>query len=201
MPSTGERWALQAVHRLAGGISFALRLRWKEEDAAAPTGGETIPADGAAASLGRMRRCDRRMQIDWQVSKSMALRSRLETSRVNLPDRRPAQRGMLLGAQMKVIPHQRIALRGAAALFRVPGYDGRLYLCEVGPRGMARNVALFGRGLRIFALLEGEVLESVRLSIRFAATIYDHCRTISSGPDEIDWNVKREIALQLDWSW
>ncbi len=194
MPSTGERWTLRAVQRLSGGLSFQFRLRWKREDASCPAGGQ-------AGTLGTMRRCDRRIQIDWQVAKAIALRSRLETSRVSPPGGDPVQRGVLLAAQVKVNPDARFGLKGGAALFRVPAYEGRLYLCEVGPRGMARNVALFGRGMRTFALLEGELLESVRLSLRFAATVYDHCRTLSSGLDEIDWNVKREITLQLDWSW
>ena len=194
MPSTGERWTLRAVRRLSGGLSLQLRLRWKREDA-------TCPAGGQAGTLGTLRRCDRRIQIDWQAAKAIALRSRLETSRVSLPGGGAVQRGVLLMVQVKVNPDARFSLKGVAALFRVPAYEGRLYLCEVGPRGMARNVALFGRGMRTFALLEVEPLESVRLSLRFAATVYDHCRTLSSGLDEIAWNVKREITLQLDWSW
>jgi hypothetical protein len=201
MPSTGERWTLRVVQGLNGGLSFRVRLRWKREDAAVPASADVTSAEGGTASFGRLGRCDRRVQIDWQVSKSVALRSRLETSRVRLPGGGAVQRGGLLGAQVKVSPHARISLKGMAALFRVPTYQGRLYLCEVGPRGMARNVALSGRGVRTFALLEGEILESVRLSLRFAATVYDHCQSISTGWDEIDWNVKREVTLQLDWSW
>ena len=108
---------------------------------------------------------------------------------------------MLLAAQLRVEPDERIRLKGSVALFRVPDYHGRIYLCEVGPRGVARNVALFGRGVRTLLLLEGELMESVRPSIRYAATVYDHCRTLSSGADQIDWNVKREVILQLEWSW
>ena len=208
MPSTGERWTLRVVHRLDGGISIQLRLRWKREDAAtpasdeaSPAGADAAPGDVGSALIGRQERCDRRIQIDWSVSGAVALRTRLETSRVKPPGERSVRRGMLLAAQVRVDPHDRVRLRGSAALFRIPDYQGRIYLCEVGPRGAARNVALFGRGSRTVALLEGELMESVRLSIRFAATVFDHRQSISSGPDLIDWNVKREVVLQLDWSW
>jgi hypothetical protein len=204
MPSTGERWTLRAVQGLYRGITVQLRLRWKREDAAVPASANISAASAGTAvnaPVGLLERCDRRIQIDWPVSRVVALRARLETSRVRPAGEYSARRGMLLAAQIKVDPDDRIRLRGSVALFRVPDYQGRIYLCEVGPRGMARNVALFGRGSRTVALLEGEPMESVRLSMRFAATVYDQCRTISSGPDLINWNVKREIVLQLDWSW
>jgi len=202
MPSTGERWTLLAVHRLRQGISLQLRLRWKREDADVPASSD-VSATGAGsnAPVGRLERCDRRIQIDWPVSGAVALRARLETSRVRPPEEQSVRRGVLLAAQIRVDPHDRVRLRGSVALFRVPDYQGRIYLCEVGPRGTARNVALFGRGTRTLVLLEGELMESVRPSVRFAATVYDHRQTISSGPDQINWNVKREVILQLDWSW
>jgi|GEM_PF-1367438 len=201
MPSTGERWTLQAVHTLGRSLSIRLRLRWKREDAAVPASSGISPAGSGSAPVGRLERCDRRVQIDWPVCKTVALRSRLETNRVKPPGGNAFRRGVLLAVQIRVDPHDRVRLRGSAALFRVPDYHGRIYLCEVGPRGMARNVALSGRGIRTLALLESEPMESVRLSARFAATVYDHCRTLSDGADRIDWNVKREVVLQLDWSW
>ena len=212
VPSTGERWTLQAIRGLGGGITLRLRLRWKREDAAVPASSgaspvadEAVPAGAVPAApgapIGRLERCDRRIQVDWPVCRALSLRTRLETSRVRGPDGDRVRRGMLLAAQIRVDPGGWIRLRSSAALFRVPDYHGRIYLCEVGPRGSARNVSLFGRGTRILALAEAEPTESVRLSMRFAATIYDHCQTLSSGPDRIDWNVKREVTLQLDWSW
>jgi hypothetical protein len=201
MPSTGERWTVQALRGLGGGITIRLRLRWKREDAAVPAASRDSTAGAGSPAIGRLERCGRRIQIDWPVCRAVSLRSRLEISRVSGPDEDGARRGMLLMGQIRIDAGDRIRLRGSAALFRVPEYHGRIYLCEVGPRGWARNVALFGRGTRVLALAEAEPMESVRLSMRFAATIYDHCQTLSSGADRIDWNVKREVTLQLDWSW
>jgi hypothetical protein len=194
MPSLGHSWSLQAVQRLAKGISVTLRLKWKGDQVASD------PIKGLRKNLFR-RRNSRRLQVDWKMNDGVELRSRLETSRIGILESGSGQRGTLLLSQIKISLGVEAALRGSIAFFRIPSYDARIYLCEVGPTGVARNVALFGRGSRAFLLLSRTVMKEFQMSIRYCTTLYHHCRSMGSGLDQIDHHVKHELMIQLDWSW
>jgi hypothetical protein len=194
MPATGGSWSLRAQRRFGAGITMAVRLKCQDDQVS------TAGAHGLQKNL-PSRRITRRFQVDWRVSDEIEIRSRLETSRASTAPQGSLRRGALLLGQVKISLGAGSEVKAAAALFHIPDYGGRIYLCEVGPRGTARNVALFGRGTRVFLLLSRLIREDLEASLRFCSTAYHDRRDIGTGRDRIDGDVKREFILQADWNW
>ena len=194
MPSAGGKWSLQLVQKLGSRTMFTFRHREQHGDVAVAF------SPGMGKNVRRHQR-GRRFQLDWKASRMVEVRGRLETNRVFVETKGYRERGALLLAQLKFVPGKAISLRGMIVFFRAPTYDARMYVCEVGPAGVARNVALFGRGSRVFLVLKVRVIKGLEISARFCSIHYDDRQSIGHGLQEIGQNVKREAMIQLDGRW
>jgi hypothetical protein len=194
MPATGGSWSLRAQRRFGRGIDMAVRLKCQEDQVS------SVSASGLRKNL-PSRRLTRRFEIDWRISDGIQIRSRLETSRASAAPQGAVRRGALLLWQVRMSLDEGSDLKAAVALFHIPDYGGRIYLCEVGPRGTARNVALSGRGTRVFLLLRRTVREGLEASLRFCSTAYHDRHRIGTGRDLMEGSVKREFMMQVDLSW
>ena len=54
--------------------------------------------------------------------------------------------------------------------FRTDSYDSRLYEYENDLPGLMKNVGLYGKGVRWYALAKGRVLGKVHLSLKYSIT-------------------------------
>jgi hypothetical protein len=194
MPSTGETRTIQLAQRLGSRTLLTLRHRERWEEVAGSSDG------GMSKNLLR-HVCSQRAQLDWRASGGIEVRGRLETNRVSVEARNVTERGALLLAQMKISPSEALSVRGLVVFFNTPSYDSRMYLCEVGPPGVARNAALFGRGSRVLLWTRCRVVRGLTVSVKFCRIHYDDRRSLGDGPEEIEGSVKREVLVQLDWRW
>jgi hypothetical protein len=194
MPSAGETWSVQLVQRLAKGLSLTIRRRER-------FGQESSDVGSGWKRNVRQHLRTGRFQLDWQASKDLELRGRVELSRWAMEPSATVERGALLLAQMVLRPTRWIDFKGAMVVFRVPSYAGRLYVCEMGPPGVASNVALWGRGSRTFLLLGVSPAEGLRFSMRYGRVLFDDRRYLGDGLDRIDAPLKKDVLIQLDWKW
>jgi hypothetical protein len=194
MPSAGTSWTLQVVQRLGRGGALTVRHKRRQGD---------VPAAGPAGinKNGRRDQSWWRFQLDWRMTAWLEMRSRAELNRVFNDGQGKAARSALLLAQFKIRSGNMIDLKWIITIFRVPTYDCRLYLCEVGPAGTARNMALFGRGSRLFLLIQLKKLKGTDLSLRLCRSLFDDRQTIGSGWDRIEGRAKTELLMQVDWRW
>jgi hypothetical protein len=194
MPSRGETITIQMVRKLGSRAILTLRHRERWEEVAGSYDG------GMSKNFARHVR-SRRLQLDWRASGGIEVRGRLEATRVSVETRNVAERGALLLAQIKISPSEVLSLRGLAVFFDAPSYDSRMYLCEVGPSGVARNAALFGRGSRALLWTRYKVMQGLEVSVKFCHIHYDDRRSLGDGLEEIEGNAKKEALVQLDWRW
>jgi len=194
MPSRGETRMIQMEQRLGNRTILTLRHRERCQEMAGSS------FRGVSKNLQR-KACSRRWQLDWKASRAIEVRGRLETNRVFVPTGGVVERGALLLAQMKFSPTQVLALRGLVVFFNVPTYESRMYLCEVGPPGVARNAALFGRGSRALLWTSYEMIPGLEVSIKFCHIHYDDRSSLGDGSEQTEGNVKKEALMQLDWRW
>ncbi len=194
MPSGGEKWSLQMIQKLGDNVSVTVRHQDRRGQ---------VPA---ASNLGmstnsRLDVVSRRLQLDWRISGGVRLRGRLQTSRVCRETQADVERGASLLVQMTLLPHKTISLRAMVVLFHVPTYDGRIYVCEVGPAGVARNVALYGRGSRALLLGRWGIGRGVQVSAKLCRTRYEDRQSMGVGAEQVEGHVKNEVLLQFDWKW
>lgn len=194
MPSVGERFSLKILKRLGSRMALTFRHRERREEVAVASG------SGARKNVRSACR-SRRFQLDWQASREMELRGRFETNRIVIDTKGSGERGALLLAQLKLTPAAKVSLKGVVAFFCAPSYDSRMYVCEVGPSGVVRNLALFGRGSRTSLLARCEAIKGMGFSVKYCSTHYADRHSIGEGAEELDSNVKREALIQFDWKW
>jgi hypothetical protein len=194
MPSVGERFSLKILKRLGNRMTLTFRHRERRAEVAAVS---ALVVRKNVRSVFRSRR----FQLDWKASREIELRGRFETNRVIIETKGSAERGALLLAQLKLTPAVKVSLKGVVAFFCAPSYDSRLYVCEMGPSGVARNLPLFGRGSRTSLLARFEVIEGMGLSVKYCSTHYADRHSIGEGAEELDSSVKREALIQFDWKW
>ena len=194
MPSVGERFTLKIMKRLGNRMTLTFRHRERRAEVAAAS------ALGVRKNVRSVCR-SRRFQLDCKASREIELRGRFETNRIVIETKGSGERGALILAQLKFTPTVKLSVKGVVAFFCAPSYDSRIYVCETGPSGIVRNLALFGRGSRTSLLARCEAAKGMELSVKFSSTHYDDRHFIGEGAEQIEGSIKREILIQLDWKW
>lgn len=83
-------------------------------------------------------------------------------------------------------------------IFNTDSYDTRIYTYEYNLQNVFSIPAYSGKGSRAYALLRYTFFkEKFDIWLRYAIFVYDGPGTISSGPEEIQGNVKSEVGAQL----
>ncbi|MCX7649435.1 MAG: helix-hairpin-helix domain-containing protein [Flavobacteriales bacterium] len=90
-----------------------------------------------------------------------------------------------------------LALALRYTLFQTSDYDTRLYAYENDVLYYFSIPALYGRGIRTYAVLRWQILRFWDLWIKVAHTWYADRQVISSGPSQIDGNVRTDARLQM----
>ena len=84
--------------------------------------------------------------------------------------------------------------------FDTDSFDSRVYEFENDVRGVFANPALFGRGMRWYALVRLKIAAFLGVSAKYAETYRDDVKTMGSGADAIARNVMSRLNIQLDIS-
>ncbi|EDM36832.1 hypothetical protein PBAL39_18199 [Pedobacter sp. BAL39] len=83
------------------------------------------------------------------------------------------------------------------AYFRTPSYNSRLYAYERDVMYSASAGNYFGTGFRHYLNLRYSISRRTDLFARYATAIYRNQKTIGSGLDEIQGNIKTDVKFQL----
>ena len=84
--------------------------------------------------------------------------------------------------------------------FQTDSYDSRLYEYENDLRGVLSLPALYGRGVRWYALVRYELADRLELSAKYSDLIRDDVKRIGTGLDELPTNHDNRIGVQIDFS-
>ena len=90
-----------------------------------------------------------------------------------------------------------LSLAARCAYFNIADYDARIYTYERDLLYEFSTPAFYGKGIRMYLLMDWEVAKNLRLALRYSISYYPENVTIGSGAEMIDANHKQEIKLQL----
>ncbi len=139
-----------------------------------------------------------RFHVDYNVSKNLELRSRIEYSRFE-------QDGLSHGYTLLQdviykpigIP---ISFTGRIVMFDTDDYDSRIYAYENDILYEFYIPAYFYQGLRYYLNIRYDVAEFVTAELRYANTRYTNRNTVGSSNELIDGNIRSDIKAQLRFS-
>lgn len=138
-----------------------------------------------------------RVNVSAKVSKSMSLRTRIETVDFQRGSA-PLQHGFLMYQDLVHRPlRSPLELTARFALFESGGYDARVYAYENDLIGVFSIPAYYGRGIRWYGMARLTPLRRVDVWIRYGAWIYRDQTVISSGLQEVNGPVRSDLKVQL----
>ena len=157
---------------------------------------EELPPSGRMQQLlGTNKRASVRTQIEYQVSRRVRLRSRVELVR-NRAAGESWESGFLIYQDVRLQLTQKLQLDARATIFDTKSFDTRVYQFENDLLYVMSNVALSDRGQRIYALIKYEATDYLDFWLKYGITVYEDAQSLSSGLGEIEGNRRSTIGIQ-----
>ena len=200
LPVDGHDFLAQLEHKINKRLLLTLRFREKTREEA-----ESLVSD-TGRDLSRLverRQQQWRLQLDLRVSGSIAFRSRFQTVRnrfngFSTDASDSNEDGFLFYQDINLQPSRSLRIRSRLTFFNTDSFDSGVFQYENDLPGVVTNRALFGRGERWYLLLGYQPFKLFSLSIKYSATRRNDTDVIGSGPERLQGNLDRRLALQLE---
>ncbi|HWP82628.1 MAG TPA: helix-hairpin-helix domain-containing protein [Bacteroidota bacterium] len=181
--------------RLGRKTSLQLQMKWKEKE----TSTTVVDASGRLQRVLTPRKQENyRITLDFNPSITFRWRSRVEMAFVSQGGAKPAETGLLVFQDVRIIPISRLLMNARVIMFDTDSFESRVYEFENDLPGSFSNPALFDKGMRWYVMMRYEVAMWMDISAKYSHTIKDRARTISSGASEILGDVDNRLSFQLD---
>ncbi|MBP6090475.1 MAG: hypothetical protein KA521_04415 [Crocinitomicaceae bacterium] len=154
-------------------------------------------SDGTLTEIEPVNQQNLRLNLSYNVSDEITLKSRIEAVFINRPSNQP-EKGMLLTQDVLYkLKSSPIDLTLRFALFETDSYDSRLYSFENNALNVFSIPACYYQGSRAYLLLHATLFKKLDCWFRYGAFIYNNRKTLGSGAEEINGSVKSDVTIQL----
>lgn len=151
----------------------------------------------AVDGLAEQTRQTVRLHGEWEASRRLRLRARVEGSRFEDEDGVTVQTGSLIYQDVRWQPRRWLRADARLTLFNTDGFDARLYAFENDLTGVFAVPALSGRGVRTYALLRADPLDGVVVQLKLAATWLRGATRVGTGATAVEGNRVSDLGVQV----
>lgn len=145
--------------------------------------------------IGEQRRSSIRTQIEYQLSKSVRLRSRIEL--VESQGANEAKEyGMLLYQDIRVQASSKLQVDARVTVFDTDSFDSRVFQFENDLLYVLSNTALSGQGQRVYFVLNYEPNDLLEIWFKYSLSVFENENFVSSGLNEIQGNKNSDFGIQ-----
>ena len=207
-PSGGHEALVTVEHRprrfLRGTVQARSETREVGLDVANVVPGSTV------GGLGEETRQTLRVQGEWDASRTLRFRARVEGSRALAPARlgdapagaprgtpRAASTGTLVYQDVRLQARPWLRVDARLTLFRTDDYASRLYAFENDLTNVFSIPALAGRGVRGYVLLSAEPVAGLVVQAKLASTWLRGVTRVGTGASRIDGDRVRDVGVQI----
>lgn len=141
-----------------------------------------------------------RVEIVYDLSKSIRLKSRFEYNHFLIKDAGIKENGFLIFQDVRYFVQNNIYLYGRMIFFQTDSFNSAIYEYENDLMGVMPNLAMYGKGVRMYLIVKYKPLNFLSLSAKYSETYKPQETSLSSGDNEIPGNVDNRISLQIDLS-
>ncbi|MBN2013388.1 helix-hairpin-helix domain-containing protein [candidate division KSB1 bacterium] len=194
MPNDGKDMMLQLSARVNSKITLSImgKQKWNWNN------GEVINQyglDWPTLSPAILRTW--RYQMDFQASKKLRLRCRLEHKMHELST---TNKGLLLYQDVRYQYNDLISIDARLSFFDTDDYESRVYQFENDVPYVLTNKMLYGKGSRWYCCLYIKPVSFARISFKYESTNYEFvdANSIGSGNDAIAGNSFHQIRFQIE---
>jgi len=190
-PSHGHEFLFQPSYRPSRRLEVYARFREQKRQR------NSRFSDGTITAIEDVIQRNYRLNLSYQVSEAIRLKSRIEFVTINRPSSEQ-ENGLVVSQDVIFRPKSSpidLALR--YALFETDSYDARIYTYENNALYVFSSPAYFYQGSRAYVLVRWTFLRKFDLWARYGVSIFANRDSIGSGPEEIFGNTRSDLTLQL----
>jgi hypothetical protein len=136
------------------------------------------------------------VQADMKATKWLSFRTRIQGSFWEQQQGPPQTRGIAISQDVN-IDAGKFSISNRFSIFDTDDYNNRQYLYEKNVLYAFSIPALNGRGVRFYSLIQFSPTRKIDLWLRFARTIQRDLKTIGSGLEEINGNMRSDFVIQF----
>lgn len=190
-PSSGNELGAMLNWPVHKSLNLILRFRYSSGETNISEENDIIHATGGQCIY------DYRIQLNWIVSHSVVMQSRIEFKESWQYSFRAAT-GWLMFQDLSWKPLKfPLKLSFRYSVFDCPDYSARIWAYEQDVLYGYSMPAFYGRGIRACLFLSYTPGRHLAVSLKSGLTRYNDKNIISSGPDQIDANWRLDLAVQL----
>ena len=193
-PSRGVEALARVEHRPRRYLRAYVQARTETRETGLDVA-NTVPGS-TVGGLADATRQTLRLHGEWDASRSLRLRARVEGSRYAEAGE-PTQTGSLVYQDVRWQALKWLRSDVRLTLFDTDGYDARLYAFENDLTGVFSIPALSGRGVRGYVLLTAEPVENLVAQVKLAATWFRNVRRVGSGANTVEGGRVRDLGVQV----
>ncbi|MBO6622631.1 MAG: helix-hairpin-helix domain-containing protein [Balneola sp.] len=145
--------------------------------------------------IGEQRRSSVRTQIEYQLSRSIRLRSRIELVESQGANE-DKEYGMLLYQDIRVQASGKLQIDARVTVFDTDSFDSRVFQFENDLLYVLSNTALSGQGQRAYFVLNYEPTDFLEIWFKYSLSVFENVNFISSGLNEIEGNKNSDFGIQ-----
>lgn len=190
-PSSGHEFLFQPSYKPNKQLEIYARFRQQLRQK------NSRDSDGTITPIEDVFQRNYRLNLSYQISEAITLKSRIEYVTIHRPSNTP-EKGMLFTQDILLRPKSSpvdIAFR--YALFDTDSYDSRLYSFESNALYVFSVPAYYYQGSRAYLMVRYTFLRKFDLWVRYGNFIYANRTSLSSGSEEISGNRKSDLTVQL----
>jgi len=187
-PTSGHEWLMRVQWQPSKATSAFFQVREERKLR------NTSSGEGALYQLEHVRKRNFAINVDFQPSPSLRMRTRLQMS--TFSKGRQFSSGSVI-AQDIVWRAGKFRLTARYALFDTDDYDNRQYLYEHDVWLSYSMPAYNGKGVRRYLLVQYNLNKVWTFWLRFGAMRYVDVESIGNGVDEIAGNVQNDVKFEV----
>ncbi len=144
---------------------------------------------------GKQRRSSIRLQAEYQASRKVRLRSRIEfvESRGANEDK---EQGFLVYQDVRLLPNKKVQVDARVTMFETDSFDSRVFQFENDLLYVLSNTALSGKGQRAYFVVKYKATDFLDIWLKYSQSVFEDVSTISSGLNEIEGNRRNNFGVQ-----
>ena len=190
-PSNGHEFMIQPSYKPRRGTELYVRFREQRRQK------NSRDSDGTITGLEDITQRNYRLNLNFKVSESVTLKSRIEYVTINRASNTPED-GFIITQDILFKPKSfPVDLSLRYALFDTDSYDSRIYTYENNALYVFSVPSYYYRGSRAYAMIRYTFARKFDLWVRYGVSIYANRKTLGSGSEQITGNTKSDVTIQL----
>lgn len=190
-PSNGHEFMIQPSYKPRRGTELYVRFREQKRQK------NSRDSDGTITGLEDITQRNYRLNLNFKVSESVTLKSRIEYVTINRASNTPED-GFIITQDILFKPKSfPVDLSLRYALFDTDSYDSRIYTYENNALYVFSVPSYYYKGSRAYAMIRYTFARKFDLWVRYGVSIYANRKTLGSGSEQITGNTKSDVTIQL----